>query len=632
MSNLIGRASAALWGFSGGRRGWAFAVAGILFALGALAAALAPWTFSNAALLETVGRQLQSSTGLFVAAKGRAVFALLPRPHVAFEGMVFADPDAALTIEAERLRGDVDILSLLAGRLEISHVDLIRPRFAIDLDRRPMRAAGAPARAASTRPATPDARRSDRERLGVLTVRDGTARLLRGGVETVVDNIEGSLDWRRVGDPATLLASFSWHGEKIQTLLWIARPGELLRGEQTPVTARWHSDSLRLEGEGFGQISPKPHFSGRLSGSAPSLLQALGLFRYSVPLPAPFANLQGAARVSVSPGDLQLSGLKFVADDNQFEGSVFLREEDGRPILQATLSTPFVSLKSMLADAPALVGPDGQWSREPFELPDLAGADVDLSLAAAHARIGRLSIDDAHLGLTLRGGRLDIALDTARAYKGLLKARAAFAAKAGNELEFQATAQTQGVDAGALLWDAAARHNLSGSLDATLELDATGDSVAAMTHDLDGRANLVLSQGELTGVDLERALRRLDKRPLSSVIDIRTGRSRLDKATATVKIVKGVANVEDGAAHGPGFALTFAGAARVPERALTLKGQANEADGAGKPRDKGMQIGFDISGNWDDLAFAPDAQALIKRSGAAAPLLRVEPQTPQDGP
>ena len=41
---------------------------------------------------------------------------------------------------------------------------------------------------------------------------------------------------------------------------------------------------------------------------------------------------------------------------------------------------------------------------------------------------------------------------------------------------------------------------------------------------------------------------------------------------------------------------------------------------------KPLQIGFSLTGGWDDAVFAPDALGLIRRSDAAAPLL------PKDAP
>ena len=600
-------------------RRWLLAI-GVAAAL-ALGAALAPWTFSTSALLEEISGQLSSSSGLYIAAKGRSTFSLLPRPHITIDGVAFADPAAALTIEAERLHGNVRLPPLLAGRLEIADVELIKPSIEIDLDRKPMTSAGAAVRAAAARPSTPEAEKADRARLGGVSIVSGVARLKTAGGEETIQDIDATLDWRTVGSPATLDAAFSWRGERPRAILWVLKPGALLRGEQTPVTARLDSESVRLEAEGFGQLGAKPRYTGRLSASSPSLRHALGLVNVSAPLPGPFENVQLSAKASVGLRDFQLSDLKLSADDNEFEGSFALRREGDKPIVHATLASNFVSLKPIIADLPPLAGADGQWSRDGFSLPNIQDADVDLRLSATRARILRLNLEDAALSLLLRGGRLELALAEAQAYKGTVKGRATFAANAAGALEFHGGAQLSGVDAGALAWDLAARPDLGGALDASLALDATGDSVAQLMRDLDGRASFTMTEGEVGGIDLERALRRVDKRPLSSAMDIRSGHSLVDRASATVKIVKGTANIEDGKAHGPGFSLAFAGQTRIADRSLAMKAQASEADASGKPREKGVQIGFDLSGPWDDPVFAPDAAALIKRSGAAAPLL-----------
>lgn len=600
-------------------RRWLAASAGL--ALLAMAAALAPWTFSTSALIQEIAGQLNSSSGLFVAAKGRSTFSLLPRPHIAIEEVSFADPAAALAIEAERLNGNVMLAPLLAGRLEIADIELIHPKIAIDLDRGPMSAAGAVARAAAARPSTPEAEKADRARLGGVSIVSGTARVRLGGVERLVEDIDATLDWRTVGSPATLDAAFSWRGERPRAMLWVAKPGALLRGDQVAMSARLDCESARLEAEGSGQLGAKPRFSGRVAGSFPSLRNALALVDVSAPLPGPFENVQISAKASVGARDFQLADLRFFADDNEFEGAFALRREGDKPIIHATLASNFVSIKPMIVDLPQMFGPDGQWSRELFALPDIRDADVDLRLSAARARVLRLNLEEAALSLMLRGGRLEISLAEAQAYKGLIKGRATFAANAAGGLEVHANAQTIGVDAGALAWDLAARPELAGALDAAVVLDASGASVAQLMRELDGRANFVLTEGELGGIDLERALHRVDKRPLSSAMDIRSGHSLIDRASATIKIVKGTASLEDGLAQGPGFSVAFAGQTRIPERSLALKAQASEADAAGKPRDKGVQIGFDLSGPWDEPSFTPDAAALILRSGAAAPLL-----------
>ena len=208
-----------------------------------------------------------------------------------------------------------------------------------------------------------------------------------------------------------------------------------------------------------------------------------------------------------------------------------------------------------------------------------------------------------------------------------MKAHATLALTGQGDLDLHASAQTAGIDAGALLWDANAREDIGGLLDSNITLNSRGDSVANLMLNLGGRGNFVLTQGAIAGIDFERALSRLDKRPLSSALESRAGRSSVEKASGTVKIADGVAEIDDGQAFGPGFALAFRGATRMVDRSLALRAEAIEADSNGAPREKALEIGFDLTGAWDDLNFAPDAKALIRRSGAAASLLPL-----QEGP
>ncbi|WP_424362828.1 AsmA family protein [Methylocystis parvus] len=603
--------------------------AGFAILIGA-AAALAPWLYSPAAAKSAISAQLQNATGLYVAARGDPRLSLTPRPHVTLEGVVFADRNGALVIETQQIHGVLKLLPLLSGRLDVDGLALVRPRVRIDLDQKAIDAPGAATLAAAAKPASVEAQAADKFRLGVLTVTDGALHVRRGGVDYAADKIQGALDWRRIGEPALLTGAFDWRGERLQLMAWLARPGAFLRGDPSVATARLDGESLRIEAQGVAQTLPNAHYAGRVAGSAVSLRDALRLFDVDVPLPGPFGASQFSAQASVSAREASLKDLHVLVDGNAFDGELAVRDEDGKPSVTANLKSGFVALKPMLSDAPALVGPDGQWSHEPLDPPDMSGADVDLHLNAAHARLGRLTIDDANVTATLRDGALDLSLLDAQAYRGRLKAHASFKPTGAGALAVHATAQTSGVDARALLWDAFGKQAIGGALTSSLTLDAAGDDVADMMRSLGGRATLSLTEGEIAGVDFERALRRFEKRPLSSAHDIRSGSSPLDRASATIILENGVGTLEEASANGPGFALSLKGSTNLAERTLALKAAAREADAAGKPRDKGLQIAFDLAGAWDDLTLAPDPQAFIRRSGAAAPLLPEPPEPPSD--
>jgi AsmA protein len=69
---------------------------------------------------------------------------------------------------------------------------------------------------------------------------------------------------------------------------------------------------------------------------------------------------------------------------------------------------------------------------------------------------------------------------------------------------------------------------------------------------------------------------------------------------------------------GPSVRLAVSGQASVPTRDLDLKGVATLVSSTTTDE---FVLPFVVQGPWDDPLMLPDAQSLIRRSGAAAPLL-----------
>lgn len=598
-------------------RGWRRRCGAVALAVGALialAALAAPLVFSQKAVRDAVVSQIQSLSGLYVA-PSELRLALLPHPHIAMLGLSLADRSGALHISAEAAYGAVNPVALATGRVELSAIQLLRPKIRIDLDQ-PIDAPGEIGRAMAQRHGTPGALKSDRLLLGIASIVDGNIRVTAQGRSYVSEKVDLTLDWHRLGEPLGLTGSFDWRGEKFHALVWVARPGDLLRGVETVATVRVDGENLNFEAQGPTQLGPDAHFAGRLTAAAASGRHALDLFGVPVKLPVSLANMQLLAQAVVSSEHAQFDGVKLVADGHEFEGRAAFRRADRRLRASATLKSPFVSAKAMFAESFGWLGADGQWSKEPFDGRDFAGVDMDLRLDAAHARLGRFALDDAVFIVTLHDEALNVQLNEARGYKGNLKLSAALApAKPG--LRLRADARLRGVDAGPLLRDLFGRPSIGGELDATLSFDASGSDASALLQSATGRASLALKDGQIDGLDLDQALRRLDRRPLSSALDIRAGRTVLDQGAAEVIIENGLAEFREGQARGPSVTLLFSGRADIAERTLLLTATARATNGAKNEN----QIAFDLGGGWDDLRLSTDAQYLIRRSDAAAPLL-----------
>jgi AsmA protein len=620
--SAIGRASL-LWrpdaDFVRRHRRTLLVVAGLIAVC--LAAAFVPWTLPQQTVDREIAAQVKSATGLKFVGSGPATFSALP-PRITVADVTLADEPRSLSLRAKKVRARLRLLPLLAGRLEIASATLSRPDLTLDLDRHPA-IAGAIAQAARAPAATLEADRTDDVRLGVISIQSGAARLQRRGEpDIVIDHIDGTFDWRRISAPATLSGTFAWRGEPASIDFWLAQPANLLRGEQSAATLRVKSLSLSLSANGNASTGAHQQFVGRIVASTPSLRHLGRLANIAIPLPGVLGETSLDCDATVADNGFALSNLRLSLDRNDFEGTLALRSDGPRPSLAGTLAASHLALDPLIAEITPVVTPEGQWTQEPFELRDLSKMDVDLRVSAARTRLRRVQFDDAALSLLMKAGRLELALAEAKAYKGLFKARLSAVGAGGNALDLRGNAQLANIDAGALAWDLLDRPRVSGTLNASVSMEAAGDSVLQTIRGLDGKGQFSIIQGDIGGLDLNEALRRVATRPLSSLTDIRGGRTVFDKAAGSFRITKGVAEIVEASAQAPGLSIGMTGSVQIADRMLALKGVATQAPGDAKAATEPTQLPFDVLGSWDDPSIVPDAQSLIRRSGAAERLYK----------
>jgi AsmA protein len=176
------------------------------------------------------------------------------------------------------------------------------------------------------------------------------------------------------------------------------------------------------------------------------------------------------------------------------------------------------------------------------------------------------------------------------------------------------------VDLESCLGDLFGIRKLEGKGNLSLSADAAGDSLLALTRTLTGTTELTARQGAITGFNVEQLLKRLEQRPLSIGSDFRRGRTPFDRLAARAKITQGMAAIEEMRIEGGAIRLALGGLASIPSRDLDLRGTAALVSAASDAR-PAFELPFVVQGSWDDPIMLPDAQSLISRSNAAAPLL-----------
>src|SRR5207248_3065694 len=111
---------------------------------------------------------------------------------------------------------------------------------------------------------------------------------------------------------------------------------------------------------------------------------------------------------------------------------------------------------------------------------------------------------------------------------------------------------------------------LDGFNDLSLDLRLSAANIKISTARL-GRTAVAAA---LTGINIEQLLRRLERRPLSGIGDLRSGRTPFDQLAINLKVSQGLVSIDEMRVVGPSVRVGVIGQASVPTRDLDLKGVA----------------------------------------------------------
>jgi AsmA protein len=217
----------------------------------------------------------------------------------------------------------------------------------------------------------------------------------------------------------------------------------------------------------------------------------------------------------------------------------------------------------------------------------------------------------------MRNGKFGVTIGESQAFDGIAKGSFGLASANGG-VEVTSHLQFVDVDLESCLSQVFGIRKLVGRGNLALNIEGAGSSVMAVANTLTGTANLTAHNGAIAGINIEQLLRRLERRPLSGNGDFRSGRTPFDQLALSLKIEQGQVSVEDMHLDGPAVRLAVGGQVSVPTRDLDLKGVATLVSSETATT---FDLPFVVQGQWDDPIMLPDAQSLIRRSGAAAPLL-----------
>jgi AsmA protein len=560
--------------------------------------------------------QIRTVTGLNPVLRGEPTVSLFPSGSVSFADVVLGDAKRpALT--AERLTVRLRFFPLLIGRVEIADVSLERPTIAIDLE------ANGQSNWSGLIEALARSQKPDAARVAAFSemrINNGTVlvRNEAGKVYETLNGVEFSLAWPSISKSFGATGHFFWHDAPVAASLTLADFPAALAGNRTGLKLRVAGAPMKAAFEGSISVKPTLKIEGTLAADAASLRDAL-IWAGQKPLPGGgFGHFAIKAQTNVVGGTIGLSSVNVELDGNTAEG-VLTFATDGRQTLQGTLAADSLDFTPYVSTVRLLTANQREWNSAAITVDGLAGIDFDLRLSAASVLMSNAKLGRTAIAANLRGGHLVVTVGEAQAYGGVIKGSLALA-NFDTGVDIKSQLQFIDVDLESCLGQLFGLRRLEGKGNISLAVEGTGESVLAVTRTLNGTASLTGQDGALAGLNVEQLLRRLERRPLSGGGEFRSGRTPYDKITVALKITQGMVTVEDMKIEGAAVRMALAGSASIPERELDLKGTAALVT-ASRPGAAAFELPFIVQGSWDDPIMLPDPETLIRRSGAAAPLL-----------
>lgn len=593
--------------------------AALVVLLLAIGHAAGPYLFRVATVQSEIATQVRVTTGLILATPSRARFDLLPSPRIKMADVHVSDPSGTLTMDAETLTGEVRLLPLLVGRIELASATLLKPRLVIDLDGRPVPPDSIIGHAIHARAGTSF---GGDQRLGAITLVDGTATLSSRVPRHLprFSDLDVTLDWRDLDSPATLTGTMRVAGTSTAVAAWVEQPSALMRGDRSAAALRLQSTPLDLSASGDVVVAAATTFKGHLAATSPSLTALLALCGKGGVLPAPFADvaMDSDATLAVDRAGsvtLGMTNLHLSADGNSYEGTLAYQGAGPTPLLSGTLATEQLALRPFLSRLPPLLAADRTWSDARITPTVPPGPlQLDMRISASHVRLPPFTVDDAALSVMTRGDRLEIGLNEGAAYGGALKGRLSIGL-APDGLSFRGAGALAGADASAIGWDLFGRQVAAGSLSGSGAFESAGVDTAALMAHLKGWARGSASDGDLTGTDLGLGLRALARgRTAEAEAALKAGRTPFQTLSFDLRLVDGIATIGDASMQGRDATLTATGSVDLATRQLDLRAVAATPEVAvSGPRAK---LPLEIGGSFEKPAihagFSPAAAPAAK--------------------
>ncbi len=539
---------------------------------------------------------IERRTGLVVTGLDKAEIALLPLPRISLSNVAFNQKEGPLAGKALRLRARLRLLSLVSGEIAFDRIDLVTPQ--IDI------AAGGEGDTLGDWFSGPLSLLEPLLSQSKIVISSGSVFVrAQGAIRTILRDVNLVAGDRTAQDPLVIDGSLNWRG--VRTEIALQWP---MAGDRARLSLSATSPLLSLRFDGLRSGLTESVVNGQLTLTTRSLPALLEWFGETPRLAGAIGALSLSAEALLKPREASLSQVVASLDGERLDGAIKLADLGPRWALSGTLAGASLDVGRAAGRLGLTPSAFGQRDTTPLDFEAWTSHDIDLRVSVDAARFHGARLTDLATQLLVRKGRFEASLLRASLYGGAAKGRVlAVLGASGVDLRLQAGLER--INLGQAASDMPDFGRLSGAGNLQLALEGVGGSWEDMLASFNGKAGLVLRQGEIGGVAFADLLRRIERNPALALRDWRQGKTAFESAVLQANVAGGIATLFDSQMAGTAFRVALSGQASLPGRWLDFAALLSPPGGS--PR-----VPFVLRGPLDAPTFELDVDSARRNPGA----------------
>ena len=522
----------------------------------------------------------------------------------------------------------VALKPLLDKQIEIVKLSLENPviRLEVSADGKknwefaPAKKEGAAPAAAPESPSSPDYAKDLTFKFSQVEIIKGSVSYAdkQGGANVALDKLDLNITYPDLAAGVQMDGWAEYMGKRVSLYLSLDKPMELAKGGSSKGKLTLKSDGI-ISTAAEGKLATSgTMLDGKLDVDIASLPKFAAWFSGGKEQAMPFTHVKFSSAAAFSAEALKLDNAKLALDEVQADGDVTLGLSGPKPDFKARAKLNKLDLDRFTGGedakkgdgAPAPKGPQSDWDSSPIDFSGLKSVNADLVLVTGGFSLRGADVGPSTLTVLLKDGNLRFRSSEASLFNGRFL----------SDVSLNASQKTPGmtfkfgmsdVEAKPLLTTFADFKNLSGKMDATVDVSSSGNNQKSLVGNLGGNGNFNFKNGSLQGIDFVNIMSSIQKR--LGEMGVGEGKTDFVDLGGTFTVANGVARNEDLKMRGPLVQTTGAGTVDLPKkyinyRAMPVLTASSAVEGA-----KGITVPVDIKGPFNNIKVKPDYAGAITK-------------------